>query len=107
MYQGTTPTIPLTFKSIDLTEAKIYLTFFDEKQKRNITFESGVDFTVEYVEDDTVGELTLTQEQTLAMSEGIHQAQARWIFPDGATGATNKAKVKVNDVLLKDVIKYE
>ena len=106
MYQGTTPIIPLRFKEIDLTEAKIFLTLYDEKKKTNKTYESGVDFTVSFDGTDTVGTIELSQEQTLGMSSGAHQAQARWIYPDGTAGATVKKKVYVNDVLLKGVIQY-
>ena len=107
MYQGTTPIIPLRFKGVDLTEAKIYLTLYDEKKKENTTYESGTDFTVTFDGQDSVGTISLTQEQTLAMSAGAHIAQARWIYPDGTSGATVKKKVYVNDVLLKGVISYD
>ena len=106
MYQGTTPTIPLTFKGVDLSEAKIFLTFQDDRKKNVITFISGDDFTVAYDGTDTKGEIELTQEQTLDMSEGNCIVQARFIFPDGRSGATEKAKVFVNSVIMKGVIDY-
>lgn len=105
MYQGTTPTVSLTFKDIDLTEAKIYLTILDGK-KKSFTFTSGDNFTVEYDGEDTTGTIRLTQEQTLALSPGKCTAQARFIFADGTSGATKEAGVFVNPVILKDVIAY-
>ena len=108
MYQGTTPTIPLTFKGVDLSSAKIYLTFEDEKSKSQMNFTSGTDFTVEYDSEtgDTTGTLRLTQEQTLKLNPGNIAVQARYIFPDGNAGATIKTKEKINPVLLKGVISY-
>lgn len=106
MYQGTTPTIPLTFKGIDLSSAKIFLTIEDERKKRSVTFTSGEDFTVEFDGENTVGTIRLTQEQTLAMSPGNCIVQARFVFPDGSAGATGKANVYVNSVIMKGVIEY-
>lgn len=105
MYQGTTPTIPLRFRAVDLSRARIFLTI-EDRDKKKITFVSGDDFTVEYDGTDTVGTIRLTQEQTLAMASGACDVQARFIFPDGSTGATKKAGVFVNPVILKDVITY-
>ena len=105
MYQGTTPTIELTFKGVDLSEAKIYLTLKDARGNE-LTFTSGDDFTVEYDNPDTTGTVRLTQEQTLALAPGNCDAQARFIFADGTSGATMKAVVFVNPVILKDVIAY-
>jgi len=107
MYQGTTPTIPLTFKGVDLSEARIFLTFRDDKKKSIMTFTSGDDFTVAYDGTDTKGEIRLTQEQTLAMCQGACDVQARFVFPDGSAGATIETQVFVNPVILKGVISYE
>lgn len=107
MYQGTTPTIPLKFKSVDLSSAKIYLTIEDKHKTNQITFISGDDFTVEYDGTDTVGTLRLTQEQTLKLTPGNCNVQARFVFPDGTSGATSEAGIFVNSVILKGVIKYE
>lgn len=106
MYQGTTPTIPLTFKAVDLSSAKIFLTIEDDRKKKMITFTSGDDFEVEFDGTNTVGTLRLTQQQTLGLSPGNCTVQARFIFPDGSSGATEKARIFVNPVILKGVISY-
>ena len=106
MYQGTTPTIPLTFKAVDLSSAKIFLTIEDDRKKKKMTFTSGDDFTVTFDGTNTVGTIRLTQEQTLGLSPGNCTVQARFIFPDGSSGATGKASVFVNPVILKGVISY-
>lgn len=107
MYQGTTPTITITFKDIDLTEAKIYLTIEDERQHKQMTFQTPDDFRVTLDGTDTKGTIHLTQEQTLALSSGSCVVQARFIFQDGEAGATTKANLNINQVLLKGVIGYD
>lgn len=103
MYQGTTPTIPITLKGADLTAARIFLTI--QSGTVQLTLESGTDFEVTYDGENTVGQITLTQEQTLQMSRTF-TVQARWVFPDGSAGASVKKTGDVNDVILKDVIAY-
>ena len=106
MYQGTTPVIPVRIKGVDLTEAKIYLTFRNKNESGDFTFVSGEDFAVEFDGEDTVGEIALTQERTLSMAYGPHEVQARFVFEDGTSGATKRATTFVNNVILKDVIRY-
>lgn len=107
MYQGTTPTIPIEFEDIDLTEAKIYLTLEEAKSKKQVTFVSGEDFTVRYDGKNTVGDIHLTQEQTLDMNPGNCTVQARFVFPDEEAGVTESCSIYINPVLLKEVIYYE
>lgn len=110
MYRGTTPTLPIRIAGADLTEAKLFLTIQDGKnEQKQITLETPVDFTVTYDAESgaTVGDVTLSQEQTLFLSEGSCTAQVRFIFADGTAGTTLKRSLSVNDVLLKDVIAYD
>ena len=107
MYQGTTPTIPLKFKGVDISSAKIFLTIQDEEKKKRITFTSGDDFTVQYDGTDTVGKIRLTQEQTISINPGRCKVQARFIFPNGDAGVTEEATIDVNPILLRSVISYE
>lgn len=106
MYRGTTPTLPIRVKGVDLTGAKIFLTLQGPNFKQ-ITFTTPDDFTMEYDGTDTVGEITLTQKQTFSLGAAVHEAQIRWVTPEGFSGATVKKPVTVEDVLLKEVIKYE
>ena len=109
MYRGTTPTLPIRIPGSDLTQARLFLTIQDGKdERRQITLVSGEDFTVTYdsEKEATVGDVTLTQEQTLMLSEGSCKAQIRFTFADGSTGCTQIRSLSVNDVLLKDVISY-
>ena len=109
MYRGTTPTLPIRIPGSDLTQARLFLTIQDGKdERRQITLVSGEDFTVTYdsEKEATVGDVTLTQEQTLMLSEGRCKSQIRFTFADGSTGCTQIRSLSVNDVLLKDVISY-
>lgn len=109
MQQGSTPTIPLTIKGVDVTEARIFLTILDDLTKKKITLVSGEDFTASYdqVNHNTVFEIELSQAQTLGLSAGTCTMQARWAFPDGKTGGTGKAKVNVSDVIYGEEIAYD
>ncbi len=109
MYRGTTPTLPIRIPGADLTQARLFLTIQDGKdEKKQITLVSGEDFTVTYDSEKaaTVGDVTLTQEQTLMLSEGSCKSQIRFTFADGSTGCTQIRSLSVNDVLLKGVISY-
>lgn len=110
MYRGTTPTLPIRIPGADLTQARLFLTIQDGKdEKKQITLVSGEDFTVTYDSEKaaTVGDITLTQEQTLMLSEGSCKSQIRFTFADGSTGCTQIRSLSVNDVLLKGVISYD
>ena len=108
MYRGSTPTLPIRIPGKDLTEARLFLTIQDSKNGALHTFTSDDEnFTVSFDGEDTVGEVTLTQEQTLAINAGNAQAQIRFVFENGKAGVTVKRPLCVNDVLLKDVISYD
>lgn len=106
MYQGSTPTIPIKFKNIDLSNARIYLTIQDARNDETLTLVSGVDFNVIFDDTDTIGDIYLTQEQTLNMNPGTCTVQAKWVFPDETTGVSKKSSLLVKDVINKDVISY-
>lgn len=108
MYRGTTPTLPIRVLGADIHLAKVYLTIEDMRTGRQITLTAPGDFTVAWDDElqATVGDVTLTQEQTLSLKAGGCWAQVRWVFPDGAAGATVRRTITVEDVILKDVITY-
>ena len=107
MMRGTTPTIEVTLEKVDVTEARGFLTLEGDSGKQT-TFDSKTDdITMTFEDPDTVVELSLSQEQTFALARGRHDAQIRFVFPDGQSGATLTYPVNVDDVLLKQVISYE
>ena len=109
MYRGTTPTLPIRIPGHDLTQAKLFLTFQDGRDSKTMTITTPDDFTVTYDAENqaTVGNVTLTQEQTLMLNAGSCTAQIRFVFPDGSAGATVKRTITVSDVILKGVIEYD
>lgn len=109
MYRGTTPTLPIRIRKADLSLAKIFLSIRDAENNLAFTLTTPEDFTVDYdsEKDETSGEITLTQEQTLALGAGSCQAQIRFVFPDGRAGAVPPREIGVKDVFLKGVIKYD
>ena len=109
MYRGTTPVLPIEILGIDLTGARVFLTIADEKNRNQFTLTAPDDFTVTYDSENekTVGDVVLTQKQTLSIQAGNCTAQIRFIFPDGTADATNTVPLTVDDVLLKGVISYE
>ena len=109
MFRGSTPTLPIEIEGADLSQAKVFLTIVNPKQGKQFTLTTPDDFTLLYDAENekTVGEVTLTQEQTLAIQAGTCEAQIRYIFPDGAADATLKTSITIQDVLLNGVINYE
>lgn len=106
MYRGSTPTLPIRIIGKDLTEAKLFLTIQDKSGKNTTITSDSERFTVEFDGQDTVGEVELTQTETLAIEAGNAYSQIRFIFSNGKAGVTVKKPLCVNDVLLKDVISY-
>lgn len=109
MYRGTTPTLPVQIRGVDLTDAKLFLSIRDGRKGQTTTLTTPDDFTVSYDSEKemTVGEIALTQEQTLALSAGACEAQIRFVFPDGQAGATVIRQLGIQDVILKGVISYD
>jgi len=106
MYRGTTPSIDIVFDNVNLEEAKVYITLYEQKSKTQIDLESGTDFVVSPGLNNSSTMISLTQEQTLALGTGLVCIQARWVFQDGVAGATQVAEVQMQDVLKKGVIEY-
>lgn len=109
MFRGSTPILPIEIEGADLTEARIFLTIENRSQGLQMTLQAPEDFTVTYDAEKkkTLGEVPLTQEQTLALKAGECLAQIRYIFPDGTADATDTARIGVQDILMEGVIAYE
>lgn len=109
MYRGTTPTLPIRIIGADIHLARVFLTIEDNRTGQQITLKAPDDFTVSWdgVNNATIGDVTLTQEQTMSLKAGSCRAQVRWVFPDGSAGATKTRAITIEDVILKDVIVYD
>lgn len=102
MYQGTTPALVLRVKDKDLTEATIFASI--STGKTNVFTKTGSDLTVTTDDGDTLVVMTLTQNETLKLNTGDAEVQIRYIDGDGLAWATTKAKVRVKDVIYRNII---
>ena len=98
--QFTTPTFQLTFtkQGLDLTQAhNVY-----------VTFTSGAYVMTKSGEDLDIGEKSigvyLTQSETGKFKAGDLLIQANWTTLNGDRAASEKAKVEIDDNLLKRVV---
>lgn len=105
MYQGTTPYVSLKVLGEDLTGKTAYATI---RQGNRLITVTGNRLTVDYDAEKqwTRVVFRLTQEETLSLSAGIAEVQIRYIDANGIAQATGKAKVDVEESLLKEVIEY-
>lgn len=109
MIRGTTPTNRF-YMDIDLSSAKVYLTY---AQGGNVVFEKTGDdliFASEAVDDETqyIMSANLTQEDTLALkSDKQVRIQIRAVFVDGKSVASEIMEVTVGDILKDGEIEYE
>lgn len=95
MRRYTTPTHTLTIEGVDLTEAKVWVTY--ENVKGRFTVD---DASVSCDDDVTTIEVTLTEKQTASLSAGSAKVQVNWVLGD-RRGATDIKTVKVLENLLE------
>lgn len=100
MRRYTTPTHTLTVEGVDLTNASIWVTY--EGADGNTFTVTDMDVTLEG--DNTVLEVTLTEEQTASLATGNARVQVNWTN-GGRRAATVIRTVKVTENLLeKDLL---
>ena len=51
-------------------------------------------------------DIYLTQEETLRFEEGDCEVQARWVYAGGDAKGTPTKRIKVDRILLEDVIEH-
>lgn len=102
MRRGTTTTHVIN-TGIDLTSARVFITYVQGATKRLDIDNSDSRVTVSS-ENITI---ELTQEDTLAFVAGVPtQVQVRYIFSDGTAGASNPMTFNVDNVLKDGAIAY-
>ena len=102
MYRYTTPTLPITIEGLDFTEVDYFRIAIELGQTELLFVVPADDETVD-AETNTIY-VSLTQEQTAALKEGLAKVQARIKYNSGAVQATNMASVAVNKVLDEVII---
>jgi len=97
MRRGSTPTNTFDV-DIDLTGATLFITY---KQKgQTIIEKTNPDITV----SSSSLVVSLSQEDTLAMCEGMVEVQIRYVFPNGQADASNIMRVPAERILKDGVI---
>lgn len=110
MTRGTTPTNTFTVKGIDLTGAKIFLTY---AQSGNTLFERSSDdlqVSAETIDDVATSTVVavLTQEETLKLVTEVKvRIQLRAVFEDGTAVATGIVEKSVGEILKDGEISYD
>lgn len=100
MRRGTTPTN--TFEvDRDLTEARVYVTY--SQMGKVVIEKTNEDLTITA---DSI-ECTLSQEDTLALKDGIVEIQIRYITELGAADASDIMRTTAERILKDGVITYE
>lgn len=98
MYRGTTPTIKLTIQGLsDIDISKIYLTL----KQFDIIIEKDIN---SLQIDNNVLSCTLSQEETLSLSEAKVELQVRILSKSNVAYATKKMILQVSDILKDGVI---
>ena len=104
MIRYTTPTITLTIKDFHFPEnSNVYVTFRQSKSEITKT-----DLAITEDGEDTVVEVTLTQNDTQAFKAGDTVfVQVNWVTPSGSRNATSIAQISTFGNLLEEVKEYE
>lgn len=100
MFQGTTPTIILTFgEDVDFSEAESVVVTFATDFHKVITEFKDEELTI----DGNVISRKLTQAETLAMP-GTVLVQVNVLYPDGTRAASNIASFSLDNNLKDEVM---
>lgn len=97
MYRGTTPTISIKLKTeLDLEQIKeVYVTF---KTAYSMITKGKSDIMIDSAEKKL--EVMLTQEDTLALQQGVSRVQVRILLENGLAYASKIVETPVNAILL-------
>lgn len=94
-YTGTTPTYILTFDGVDLTQAVEVVVTIADTNRTTLLELSDTDLTITQILDDhndvtgSTVEFTLTQAQTVKLTQGYLQMQVNW-KPSASTRACSE-----------------
>jgi len=99
--RGSTPTHRWNNIGIDLTKAKVYATYV--QNKKVVIDKTNKDMTIT---QDSVS-VHLTQKDTLEFKEGIVEIQFRYIFEDGTVGGSKIFKTAAHRILKDGEIVWE
>lgn len=99
MIRATTPTYILTLPE----SAEVDLAEMTEVHFTLVQYRTEIDKIVTPTDSKTV-EVTLTQEETIALKDGGAEIQLNWIDANGKRGATYVQTIRVDKQLLNEVL---
>lgn len=104
MYRGTTPTINIIFKDkdgnpVDMSVYSVYLTFEDMSRSEFTITNDRMTFN-----QDLSIDIVLTQEETLALHEGMIQVQLRAVDSHKTAIASNIVTTQLGAILKEGII---
>ena len=104
MRRGTTPTIVINVTGEDFFESTLYVTL--EQGEFELT-KTGEDVAVTPTDNGATVEIFLSQEETLAFTNGSARIQIRWIDSGGNAQASPIKAIEISPILLDGVITYD
>lgn len=102
--RGTTPDYVLLIPDRDLTTKTVYVTFMQGWHQ--ITKCTG-DIGISYDGNNSLIEVSLSQEETLSFKVGAVSVQVKFIGEDGYVEGTEKKNIAMSPTLLERVITYD
>ena len=106
--RGSTPTLTITAKDVDLIGKTVYVTI-DQPQNGQLTKvcpNTDGSVWMETSGSDTEVNVFLSQHDTMAFRPGKAQVQLRWIEEDGTAHVSDIATMNLSKTLLEGVIRY-
>ena len=103
MIRGTTPYCVLTVRGRDLTDKTVYVTLSQDGKKLTLT---GDRLRMAYKDGATAIVVCLTQQETLNFRVGALDVQVRFIDAEDDADATKIKQLRVDRVLLEEVIEH-
>ena len=103
MIRGTTPYCVLTVRGRDLTDKTVYVTLSQDGKKLTLT---GDRLRMAYKDGAPAIVVCLTQQETLNFRVGALDVQVRFIDAEDDADATKIKQLRVDRVLLEEVIEH-
>ena len=103
MIRGTTPDYILTLAGVDLTGQTVYVTI---RQGYTVLTKTNDELSIVTDAEGSTIAFSLSQQDTLGLSEGAAEIQVKFIDSTGDVQATEIASISVDKALLERVIEY-
>lgn len=102
MYRYTTPTLPITIEDVDFDEVELFRIAIQKGNCEMLFIVEAGDGRIDASTNTIL--LSLTQEETARLTDGMGYLQVRIKYNSGAVMATTKARITINDVIDEVII---